>query len=253
MLAARQRYRYDSANQRTVKQTLDVNHIVGSESAGLDTCVSEGTPCSYERIALYVYGGDVERRGLYRVDDMGDLVYAHNDESETQYLVGGARMVRKVREEDPGVLDPDDRITVGITDLIQTTSAVIDLVSGALVETSTYYPNGARETYRAPDTQNVAAEPYGFTGKEADEEVGLVYFGERYLIPRIGRWASPDPLSIHAAGGGEALNAYHYVSGNLLQARDPLGLQQVAEGGGGYVTGPVGGGPVTGQRGTMLK
>jgi hypothetical protein len=35
-IAARQRYRYDSANQRTVKQTLDVNHIVGSESAGLD-------------------------------------------------------------------------------------------------------------------------------------------------------------------------------------------------------------------------
>lgn len=26
------------------------------------------------------------------------------------------------------------------------------------------------------------------------------------------------------SGGGEALNGYHYVSGNLLQARDPLGL-----------------------------
>ena len=64
------------------------------------------------------------------------------------------------------------------------------------------------------------------SGKEADDEVGVVYFGERYLIPRIGRWASPDPLAVHAAGGGEALNAYHYVGGNLLQARDPLGLQE---------------------------
>lgn len=64
----------------------------------------------------------------------------------------------------------------------------------------------------------------GFTGKEADEEVGLVYFGERYLTPRIGRWASPDPLHVHAVGGGEALNSYHYVSGNLLAGRDPLGL-----------------------------
>ncbi|MBK6813417.1 MAG: hypothetical protein IPG81_31970 [Sandaracinaceae bacterium] len=45
-------------------------------------------------------------------------------------------------------------------------------------------------------------EPIGFTGKEADEEVGLVYFGERYLIPRVGRWASVDPLSAHAMGGG---------------------------------------------------
>src|SRR5690606_21377736 len=64
----------------------------------------------------------------------------------------------------------------------------------------------------------------GFTGKEADEEVGLVYFGERYLIPRIGRWASADPLAVHAVGGGEALNSYHYVGGNLLQGRDPDGL-----------------------------
>jgi len=100
-----------------------------------------------------------------------------------------------------------------------------DLVSGALVETSTYYPNGARESYRAPDGGEVGPEPAGFTGKEGDEEVGLTYFGERYLVPRIGRWASPDPLWVHAKGGGEALNAFHYVSGNLLQGRDPLGLE----------------------------
>ena len=35
---------------------------------------------------------------------------------------------------------------------------------------------------------------------------------------------SPDPLHVHASGGGEALNSYHYVSGSLLQASDPLGL-----------------------------
>ena len=64
----------------------------------------------------------------------------------------------------------------------------------------------------------------GFTGKEADEEVGLVYFGERYLVPRLGRWASPDPLHVHAVGGGEALNSYHYVAGNYLQAVDLFGL-----------------------------
>jgi len=64
----------------------------------------------------------------------------------------------------------------------------------------------------------------GFTGKEADEEVGLVYFGQRYLIPRIARWSTPDPLQIHALGGGEPFNSYHYVSGNLLQATDPIGL-----------------------------
>ena len=82
----------------------------------------------------------------------------------------------------------------------------------------------ARETHRTTDDVSMGLEPVGFTGKEADEEVGLVYFGERYLIPRLARWASVDPLSVHALGGGEPMNGYHYVSGSLLQARDPLGL-----------------------------
>jgi RHS repeat-associated protein len=74
----------------------------------------------------------------------------------------------------------------------------------------------------------VPIEPMGFTTKEADEEIGVTYFGERWLIPRLGRWATPDPLHVHAAGGGETGNSYHYVSGNLLQAVDPFGLDAIA-------------------------
>ena len=202
--AVRQRYRYDSANQRTVKQTLD----------------GDAEP---ERIALYVFPGDFERRGLVH-GAFGDEYEASTGlDTETQYLVGGARVVWKTRAGVAG-LDADQRVTVALTDLIQTTAAVLDLESGELLEASTYYPNGARETYRVQALEGIAAEPSGFTGKEADEEVGLVYFGERYLIPRVGRWASPDPLHVHAVGGGEALNSYHYVGGNMMAARDPQGL-----------------------------
>src|SRR5690606_22281553 len=114
------------------------------------------------------------------------------------------------------------RLTVPLTDIIQTTAATLDLLDGDLVEVSTYYPNGARETLLIDEDDPSATEPSGFTGKEGDEEVGVTYFGERYLVARIGRWASPDPLHVHASGGGEALNAYHYISGNLLQVRDAL-------------------------------
>jgi RHS repeat-associated protein len=157
-----------------------------------------------------------------------DAVEQYND-TETQYLIAGARVVWKNRARQSTLLDPEQRITFAVTNLIQSTSAVIELTTGELVEVGGFYPNGAREEQLgASDEVGGAAlpfEPVGFTGKEADEEVGLVYFGERYLIPRIGRWATPDPLSVHAAGGGEAGNSYHYVSGNLLQARDPLGLE----------------------------
>jgi RHS repeat-associated protein len=205
--AARMRYRYDGANQRTVKESF--------EATGINTA---------SRVALFIYPGDFERRGLVRNTTTYDAVTTGVDATETQYMVAGARIVW-----DPATsatspnFDRNRRITYALTDLLQTSSGVVDLVSGELLELSTYYPNGARENLWASDS-NAPLEPMGFTGKEADEEIGLTYFGERWLMPRLGRWASPDPLHVHASGGGEALNSYHYVGGNLLQARDPLGL-----------------------------
>jgi len=114
---------------------------------------------------------------------------------------------------------------MALPNLIQSTSAVVDLASGELLESVTFHPNGVRETLVSNrEVVGFALEPVGFTGKEDDAEVGLVYFGERYLMPHLGRWASADPLQTHGGGGGEFGNSYHYVEGNLLQSRDSLGL-----------------------------
>ncbi len=218
-LQVRQRYRYDGANVRVIKETDDA--MSGSLLPA--------------RTALYVYPGDFERRGLLNdglqylatMDDgMGGTIDLG---AETQYLVAGTRLTWKATGV-PGAggtgFTRDARLTYAVPNLIQSTSAVLDLFSGQLVEQATYYPNGARETLRTDRTPmgEFSLEPVGFTGKEGDDEVGLVYFGERYLMPHLGRWASPDPLQVHAGGGGEFGNSYHYISGNLLQARDPLGL-----------------------------
>ncbi len=213
-LETRQRYRYDAGNVRTVKLT---------SSGGID------------RASLYVLPGDFERRGVaVDIDAMnGDAWRAvAGVNTETQYLVAGARVVwKKSPEMDAGGgenFETDVRITVPLADLLQSTVASMDLVSGELLEVGTYYPSGNREMLVARDSsvdgQTFQLEPIGFTGKEGDDDVGLVYFGERYLMPHLGRWASADPLQVHAGGGGEFGNSYHYVSGNLLQARDPLGL-----------------------------
>ena len=69
--------------------------------------------------------------------------------------------------------------------------------------------------------------PYRFTGKEEDVEVGLQYFGKRYLNPLLGRWMSADPLAVHAPGEAD-LNLYAYVSGHVLKSIDPLGLEETA-------------------------
>jgi RHS repeat-associated protein len=170
-LAANLRYGYDAGNDRTVKEVRD--------------------SLAETRYALWPYPGDYERRGLLRGLDGYDA----GPGTETSYLVGGARVVWQGGTPAAG-LDPDHRVTLPIPDLLGTTSATLDLRTGELVEVSTYYPNGARETIATTDEASVPLEPYGFTGKEADEEVGLTYFGQRYLMPRLGRWATPDPLQI---------------------------------------------------------
>jgi RHS repeat-associated protein len=72
-------------------------------------------------------------------------------------------------------------------------------------------------------------EDYGFTGKEADVEVGLTYFGKRYLVPSTGRWLSPDPLALHVPGKAD-LNLYAYVRGRVFTSVDPWGLQDADAG-----------------------
>jgi len=215
-LEARQRTRYDAANQRIVKESVDPHHP---------------DPSLRERTHLYVLPGDFDRVGV-QVDRSGAQPRYRGSialGTEAEYHIAGAVLVHR-----PGPatnvngVERRQRLTLPLRDQIGTAGAVVDLESGHLFELSTFTPNGARETHWTTDEVSVAPNRLGFTGKEEDEEVGITYFGQRYLIARIGRWASPDPLAIHALGGGESNNAYHYVNGNLLQARDPNGLDPPA-------------------------
>jgi RHS repeat-associated protein len=64
---------------------------------------------------------------------------------------------------------------------------------------------------------------YTFTGKERDEETGLMYFGARYYDPEYGIWNQVDPL--HAKYPG--LSSYNYCGNNPLSNIDPNGESAV--------------------------
>src|SRR5262249_41944980 len=110
-------------------------------------------------------------------------------------------------------------------DHLGSTSTVLDKATGELVEKSTFQAYGGAESdYRTGRWANFR-EDYRFTGKEEDVEVGLVYFGKRYLNPLLGRWITPDPLGLQSAGEAD-LNLYAYVHGMTLKAVDPFGLEE---------------------------
>ena len=70
------------------------------------------------------------------------------------------------------------------------------------------------------------ANPYFFTGREWDAEVGLYYYRARYYDPETGRFLRKDPSWRPALT--TTLNRYVYVANNPVNAVDPTGYEQVS-------------------------
>jgi hypothetical protein len=88
-----------------------------------------------------------------------------------------------------------------------------------------------------------------FTGQEADEETGLIYFGARYLDPQTSMWLSADPAmgeyvpgapindevrksNQNLPGQGGVFNVinlhtYHYAGNNPVKYVDPNGRADI--------------------------
>ena len=100
----------------------------------------------------------------------------------------GARIVTKVGPS--GNPSPAEKIFFYQTDHLGSTQYVTDQL-GAVWQHLEYFPQGEVWVDERSQTDPV---PYLFTGKELDEETGLAYFGYRYYDPRLGQWASADPI-----------------------------------------------------------
>lgn len=104
---------------------------------------------------------------------------------------------------------------------------------GVLVQEVAYFPFGEERDSHEPGVH--IRQPYGFTGKEQDDESGLHYFEERYLTGRLARFASVDPKYVSPDALGpeqlsrylaqpQDLNLYAYSRNNPIRFIDPTGL-----------------------------
>jgi len=67
----------------------------------------------------------------------------------------------------------------------------------------------------------VDANLYRFSTKYFDPETDMGYWGERYLVFRLGRWANHDPAE--ESGG---INLYAFLGNSAIDGFDPLGLRR---------------------------
>lgn len=103
---------------------------------------------------------------------------------------------------------------------------VITKSDGSVVKRIEYYPYGK---IRLESNDNFDSL-YSYTGKEFDQESGLIYFGARYYDPSAGRFISVDPLGENMPDkwlfDTNNLNLYIYVLNNPINWIDPLGLDR---------------------------
>ncbi|MER8709747.1 hypothetical protein NKH49_30155 [Mesorhizobium sp. M1088] len=109
-----------------------------------------------------------------------------------------------------------------IPDALGSPTVTIDGGTSEVVERTTYLPFGATDSDYRPQRWGSYRNTRRFIGKTEDPESGLLDFGTRFYSPYLGRFLSPDPLSVHALDPDG--NAYAYAAGNPIGNLDRNGL-----------------------------
>jgi len=96
-------------------------------------------------------------------------------------------------------------------------SNIITNQAGNLIQNCEYLPYGEFSTRTGVSTTH-----YYFTGKELDDETGLMFYGARYYDPQLGRFITPDSI-VQAPYDPQSFNRYSYCRNNPINLVDPTG------------------------------
>ncbi|NOT59710.1 MAG: hypothetical protein HOP19_05730 [Acidobacteria bacterium] len=164
----------------------------------------------------------------YKYDALGRRVERNRNggASWERYSYDGANVVKDIRSDGVTVeygngLGIDDKLwqkegtgaaKFFTVDHLGSTRGLTD-ANGASVDLSSY------DAYGNSVTGTVTR--YGYTGREADAETGLMYYRARFYDPAVGLFVSEDPIGL--LGG---INLYGYVGNDPFNSVDPDGLRQ---------------------------
>ena len=106
-----------------------------------------------------------------------------------------------------------------VTDHLGSVRAVVDGVSGEVVETNDYYPFGSR--WNTATNLTDQTNRFRYNSKEEQFKFGTPYidYGARQYAPVLGRWFAQDPLSEKYYG----ISPYAFCAGNPVKFVDEDG------------------------------
>ncbi|WP_446011326.1 RHS repeat domain-containing protein, partial [Candidatus Electrothrix sp.] len=128
-----------------------------------------------------------------------------------------------------------DKVHLYFYDANGNVGQLIDTADGSVVAAYEYAPFGGLTSAMG---SYAGINPFRFSSKYADDEIGLYYYGYRYYLPELGRWLSRDPI-----GEDGGLNLYVFVGNDGVNRFDLLGKKDYWIGGGGDKYSLLGFGP----------
>lgn len=176
-----------------------------------------------------VNGGDV---ASYQYDPLGRRIRKQVGEEVTEYYYDGQRVIEEHHSgtvssyvygtwiDDVLRMDKAGEVFYYHKNALGSVTALSDRV-GQVLEYYEYDPFGA-VTFLDAAFEEIAEStvdnPYLFTGRRWDKEIGLYYYRNRHYDPEHGRFLQRDPL-----GYVDGMGLYEYVMGNPVLYIDVFG------------------------------
>ncbi|AOE62085.1 RHS repeat-associated core domain-containing protein [Pseudomonas corrugata] len=129
---------------------------------------------------------------------------------------GGLGSVRVLHWESTPPSGTNDRYRYGFSEHLGSIGLELDR-DGRIISQEHFYPFGETAFLAGDDVIEVSYKTVRYSGKERDA-TGLYYYGYRFYVPWLQRWASPDP-----AWSIDGLNFYRMVRNNPITLSDTDG------------------------------
>jgi len=191
--------------------------------------VQANSNAPHSKYAHYLYDKDQERvKKLVRkqggevevtiyIDGLMDYQYVKQanvitEENNTLHILDDEKRIGTQRVGNAFQGDTTPAIKFNYEDHIGSSALMLD-TNGNLIDREEYFPFGDSSF------GSYGKKRYRFSGKEKDEGSGLYYFGARYYLPWLCRWANVDPMTF----GFTEWSPYIYVQDNPTKFYDPDG------------------------------
>ena len=190
-------YQYDAAGRR-VRKTVSKN----------------GGNTVEERIYLGSYELSLDRDSSGSVTQRRETVHVMDDRTRVA-------LIETERDPSDPAVELSTEVRYQLTNHLGSSVLEVDASSDAqIVSYEEYYPFGGTAYLAGRSWVEVNRKRYRYSGRERDDETGLIYYGARYYAPWLGRWLSPDPIL-----ATDHLNLYVFVRNNPATNVDAGGMK----------------------------